>query len=113
MPQPSTSISATPEPAYYAVIFTSIRTDKDDAGYAAMAKAMSELAAKQPGWLGQESDRDGIGITVSYWKDLDSIAAWKAVVEHMAAQRMARERWYSSYRTRIAMVERDYGYEAP
>ena len=105
-------ISATPEPPYYAVIFTSVRTETDGAGYAAMAKAMSELAAKQPGWLGQESARDGIGITVSYWRDLESIAAWKAVVEHMAAQRMARERWYSHYRTRIARVEREYGFGA-
>ena len=113
MPQPSTAISATPEPPYYAVIFTSIRTDADADGYANMAKAMSDLARQQPGWLGQESARDGIGITVSYWRDLESIAAWKAVMEHAAAQRMARERWYSHYRTRIARVEREYGFEAP
>lgn len=104
-------IAATPEPPYWAVIFTSLRTDIDE-GYDAMAQAMVELAAKQPGFLGVESARDGLGITVSYWADLDSIAAWKAVVKHQAAQKAGRERWYSAYKTRITRVERDYAFEA-
>lgn len=103
-------IAATPEPPYWAVIFTSLRTDIDE-GYDAMAQAMVELAAKQPGFLGVESARDGLGITVSYWADLDSIAAWKAVVKHQAAQKAGRERWYSAYKTRITRVERDYAFE--
>src|SRR5690606_12446217 len=66
----------TPEPPYYAAIFTSRRTDTDG-GYAAMAQRMGELAAQQPGYLGIESVRaaDGSGITVSYWDSLDAIAA--------------------------------------
>ena len=104
-------LAATPEPPYWAVIFTSLRTDVDE-GYDAMAQAMVELAAKQPGFLGVESARDGLGITVSYWADLDSIAAWKADLKHQAAQAAGRERWYSAYKTRIARVERDYGFEA-
>ena len=104
------SVADTPEPPYYAVIFTSQRTDGDD-GYGAMAAAMVELAKQQPGYLGMESARDGLGITVSYWKDLDSIAAWKANAKHLAAQQAGRERWYSSFRTRIARVERDYGFD--
>lgn len=103
-------IAATPEPPYYAVIFTSLRTEGDD-GYGAMAEAMVELAKQQPGYLGMESARDGLGITVSYWKDLESIAAWKANVKHLAAQEAGRERWYSGFKTRIARVERDYGFE--
>ncbi|PWC55582.1 antibiotic biosynthesis monooxygenase [Azospirillum sp. TSO22-1] len=104
------SIANTPEPPYYAVIFTSLRTEGDD-GYGAMAAAMVELAKQQPGYLGVESARDGLGITVSYWKDLESIAAWKADAKHLAAQQAGRERWYSSFKTRIARVERDYGFE--
>lgn len=103
-------IADTPEPPYYAVIFTSLRTDGDD-GYGAMATAMVELAAQQPGFLGVESARDGLGITVSYWTDLDAIAAWKADVKHLAAQQAGRERWYATFKTRIARVERDYGFE--
>ncbi len=98
----------TPTPPYYAVIFTSLRTPGDD-GYAAMAGRMVALAAQQPGFLGVESARDGLGITVSYWADLESIAAWKANAEHLLAQRLGHEKWYAGFKTRIARVERDYG----
>lgn len=98
----------TPAPPYYAVIFTSLRTEGDQ-GYGAMADRMVELAAQQPGFLGVESARDGLGITVSYWADRESIAAWKQNAEHLVAQHLGRERWYVDFRTRIARVERDYG----
>ena len=101
-------IATTPEPPYYAVIFTSLQTD-DLEGYADMAERMLALAAEQPGYLGVESAREGLGITISYWKDLESIRRWKAHAEHREAQRAGRDRWYSNYQTRIALVERDYG----
>jgi heme-degrading monooxygenase HmoA len=90
------------------VIFTSLRTE-GEGGYGAMAQLMEELAAKQPGYLGIESARSGLGITVSYWADQASIAAWKANVQHAAAQRLGRERWYADYHLRVAKVERAYG----
>ncbi|WP_421179253.1 antibiotic biosynthesis monooxygenase family protein [Aeromonas enteropelogenes] len=101
-------IANTPEPPYYAVIFTSERTDVDE-GYAAMAERMLALARTQPGFLGVESARDGVGITVSYWRDLESIRHWKSDLEHREAQRLGREQWYRTFKTRIARVERDYG----
>ena len=99
----------TPEPPYYAVIFTAQRTGADH-GYEAMAKRMMELALAQPGCLGAESirDADGLGITVAYYRDQASIAAWKADAEHLVAQRLGRERWYAHYELRIARVERAY-----
>lgn len=100
--------AATPAPPYYAVIFTSTLSS-DDTDYAAMATRMVELAAEQPGFLGLESARESVGITVSYWRDLAAIAAWKANAEHREAQRLGRERWYGGFRLRIAKVERDYG----
>ena len=103
------TIAATPKPPYYAVIFSSTRTSEDDAGYAEMATRMVELAQQQPGFLGIESAREEVGITVSYWSDLDSIRAWKQNAEHQVAQQMGLQRWYASYRTPIAKVERDYG----
>jgi heme-degrading monooxygenase HmoA len=74
-----------------------------------MAQRMDALAAQQPGYLGVESARDGLGITVSYWRDLASIRAWKAHAEHLLAQQTGRSTWYNDYRVRIAKVERDYG----
>jgi heme-degrading monooxygenase HmoA len=102
--------ATTPEPPYYAVIFTSTRTAGDHGGYAAMADAMAALALQQPGNLGAESARgaDGLGITVSYWQDQASIKAWKAVASHLAAQKLGKERWYDHYEIRVAKVERAY-----
>ena len=101
-------IAKTPTPPYYAVIFTSLKSDVDE-GYSAMAEKMQELARKQPGYLGFESARSEIGISVSYWKDLESIKKWKHNLEHREAQKKGREKWYSEYQVRIARVERDYG----
>jgi heme-degrading monooxygenase HmoA len=101
-------IANTPEAPYYAVIFTNFRTEGDN-GYEAMAQRMVELASLQPGFLGVESARNEIGITVSYWKDLDSIKAWKENAEHREAQALGRKAWYSTFKTRICKVERDYG----
>lgn len=100
-------IAKTPTPPYYAVIFTSIRTDIDE-NYTLTAETMVALAEKQPGFIGVESARNDIGITVSYWADLDSIQQWKLNTEHLIAQKLGREKWYKSFKTRIAKVERDY-----
>ncbi|MCG2581887.1 MAG: antibiotic biosynthesis monooxygenase [Marinobacter sp.] len=101
-------IANTPKPPYYAVIFSSHRTDGDN-GYAEMAERMAELAAEQPGYLGMESARENLGITVSYWESLEAIRNWKKNAEHQEAQRIGRQQWYSSFRVRIAKVEREYG----
>ena len=101
-------IAKTPEPPYYAVIFSSHRTSDPD-GYAETARRMFELAAEQPGFLGIESVREDLGITVSYWSDLESIRRWSEHAEHREAQKTGKEKWYSAYKTRIALVERDYG----
>lgn len=101
-------IAKTPKPPYYAVIFTSHLTEVDE-GYGPMAERMVELASQQPGFLGVESAREDVGITVSYWSDLESIKQWKANAEHQEAQRLGHEKWYSSFKTRISKVERDYG----
>lgn len=103
-------IADTPNPPYYAVIFTSSRTAGDN-GYQEMAELMVRLASEQDGFLGIESAREQIGITVSYWRDLSSIQKWRAHVQHTVARNKGRSDWYSAFKTRIAVVERDYGFE--
>jgi len=100
-------IANTPQPPYYAVIFTSLRTEGDH-GYSDMAAEMEELAKQQPGYLGIESARQGLSITVSYWESLEAIRNWKANARHLFAQQQGREKWYEQYKTRICRVERDY-----
>jgi heme-degrading monooxygenase HmoA len=101
------SIANTPQPPYYAVIFTSVRTVVDE-GYSETAERMLDLAKQMPGYLGEESTRNDIGITVSYWASLEDISNWKKHPEHQLAQQNGREKWYSAYKTRICKVERDY-----
>lgn len=103
-----TEIARTPEPPYYAAIFTTIRSEGDH-GYGEMAARMMELAARQPGFLGVETAREGIGITVSYWQSPEAIRNWKRNAEHLVAQEHGRSRWYAEYKVRISRVERDYG----
>ena len=103
-------MAVTSRPPYVAVIFTSIRREADD-GYAAMSAEMAELAAQQPGYLGVESARDAIGITVSYWRDERAAQAWNSVTAHLVAQHLGRAQWYETYRVRVAVVQREYGPE--
>lgn len=104
-------LARTPAPPYYAVIFTSKRT-AGDAGYAAIAERMVDLGSRYDGFLGIESVRgsDGVGITVSYWRDEAAILAWKRDTEHQKAQRGGREAWYECFEVRVAKVERAYGF---
>ncbi len=97
----------TPKPPYYAVIFTSTKIDEDK-GYDKMSDKMVKLVSQQDGFLGFESARKELGITVSYWKDEKSIKKWKANLEHQEAQKLGKELWYKQYKIRIAKVERDY-----
>lgn len=104
-------ITNIPRPPYYAVIFTSERTTGDN-GYSEMADEMELLVNKQKGFLGFESARESsIGITVSYWKDLQSIRQWKVNHKHKEAREKGRSIWYKSFKVRIAKIERDYGIE--
>jgi len=97
----------TPKAPYYVVIFTSIKIDEDK-GYGEMSKKMLDLLKVQEGFLGFESAREELGITVSYWKDEESIIKWKANSQHIEAQKLGKEIWYKQYKIRVAKVERDY-----
>lgn len=94
---------------YYAVIFTSTQTEEQD-GYLEMAEQMDDLAKQQTGYIGIESAKEEIGITVSYWKSLEAIANWKANTDHLFAQQKGIQDWYSWYKVRICLVEREYDF---
>ena len=102
-------IAETPKAPYYAVIFTSTRTEGDN-GYEDMSDEMAKLAAEQEGFLGVESARNEIGITVSYWQSLEAIKNWKSNMRHLLAQKQGRNQWYEHYKVRICKVERDYDF---
>ncbi|MBN4082760.1 antibiotic biosynthesis monooxygenase [bacterium AH-315-A23] len=103
-------IATTPKPPYYAVIFTSILVE-GEMGYEEMSNKMVALAKKQEGFLGIESARNELGITVSYWDSLLAIKNWKMDVDHTYAREKGRSSWYKKFMVRISKVERDYGFE--
>ncbi|MFA5299178.1 MAG: antibiotic biosynthesis monooxygenase [Lutibacter sp.] len=103
-------IAKTPKPPYYAVIFTSILTNEVD-NYKGMSNKMIQLAEKQDGFLGMESARNEVGITVSYWQSLEAIEKWKYNTEHTEAREKGRSLWYSKFIVRICKVEHDYEFE--
>ena len=103
-------IANTPKPPYYAVIFSTLKTNVDD-GYFETVKKMEELAKLQDGFLVIESARNEIGITVSYWNSVDAILKWRNNAEHSLAREKGKELWYKTYKLRICKVERDYGFE--
>ena len=103
----SSLIAATPAAPYYAVIFTSVKSDVAE-GYDDMSVLMVKLATEQTGFLGVESARNEVGITVSYWRSLEHIRNWKQNSDHLLAQKYGREAWYKNYKVRICLVEHDY-----
>ena len=105
-------IAKTLEPPYYAVIFTSqlAGEESNTEGYSEVANQMFALAAEQTGFLGIESAREDLGISVSYWSDLEAIKAWKQQSDHQIAQQKGQEHWYRQYKVRVAKIERDYSF---
>jgi heme-degrading monooxygenase HmoA len=104
----------TPEPPYHIVVFTSLRPRRDeDDGYDLTAQRLEELVQDQPGYLGMDSVRgpDGLGITVAYWMDEESITAWRQQAEHVEARRSGRDRWYESFAVHVARVDRAYRFD--
>lgn len=107
------------EPPYWAVIFTAQLRDAAEGGasedYGAVAARLEALATDQPGYLGIESARgaDGLGVTVSYWREREDFERWRDQVDHAAARERGRSSWYSSYELRFARVERAVSWRAP
>lgn len=102
-------IATTPKPPYYAVIFTSVKSENNE-GYSEMSNLMMKLATEQDGFLGIETTQDNIGITISYWRDLESIRKWKENEQHTIARNKGKSLWYKNFTTRIALVEKEYSF---
>ena len=96
-----------------AVIFCAQRTGDDEAAYQAAAAMMSTLAAEQPGYLGQDHARsdEGMGITVSYWRDDKCARAWRDHPVHKTIREQGRDKWYSEYSLHVTSVTRAYDWQ--
>jgi heme-degrading monooxygenase HmoA len=104
------SLARTPDPPYLAVIFASVRNRQPGDQFDEIDQRMMTLAAQQPGFLGVETASSDVGITVSYWADEESIAAWRRNADHAFAQYEGRTRWFDAYELRVARVERAHSF---
>jgi heme-degrading monooxygenase HmoA len=48
-------------------------------------------------------------LSLSFWRDEESVQRWRTHLEHRAAQRSGRSGVFRDYRLRVASVMRDYG----
>lgn len=101
-------IAPTPEPPYYAVIAPA-ELAADVRGYPELASRLVALARETDGFLGIEAcfEKD-FALAVSYWRTLEAIDAWRRRAEHVHAKELGKTKWFRSYVTRIAKVERAY-----
>ncbi|MEU5347294.1 MULTISPECIES: antibiotic biosynthesis monooxygenase [unclassified Streptomyces] len=106
------------EPPYYAVVFTSVKTEEGGrdgvpGGYGETNERMEELVEKIPGYLGMDyaGSPGGLSITVGYFRDADAVEEWRTNAEHRAAQKRGRAEWYERYTLHVAKVERSHGFE--
>ncbi|MEU3643811.1 antibiotic biosynthesis monooxygenase [Lentzea sp. NPDC034063] len=100
------------EPPYYAVVFTTVRT-QEQSGYRDTNARMEELVKDVPGYLGMDHAQNpgGLGITVAYFRDADALTQWRTNAEHQAAQQRGRAHWYQSYTIHVAKVERSHTFK--
>ena len=96
----------------YAVIFeVEIQEGKKDQ-YLSIAAHLKEQLVSMPGFLSIERFEslvnEGKLLSLSFWKDEESLLNWKKNIDHMAAQTKGRDSVFKDYRIRIAKVQRDY-----
>lgn len=48
-------------------------------------------------------------LSLSFWRDEDSVRRWRTLESHRSAQRAGRQQLFADYRLRVARVLRDYG----
>jgi heme-degrading monooxygenase HmoA len=92
-------------------IFRSVRTDHSTTEYEEWSTRMDELVVTMPGYIGHTSFRDGAsgtGVTISYFRSMADLVAWKHVPEHLEAQALGRAAFYTEYEIEVAEIVRHY-----
>ncbi len=99
----------------YVVIFVSQLKESSAPKYYEMAQEMHQLAVTMDGFLGIDSsarDAEYQGITISYWRDLESIKNWKNQSDHLIAQQIGKREFYQFFHLEVAKIEKSYDFLA-
>jgi heme-degrading monooxygenase HmoA len=95
------------------IVFRSRLSAEADDDYSEMAAEMLATAQEMPGFVEFKSFKadDGERVSLVYWQDHDTMAAWRNHPRHRIAQSSGRSKWYSSYRIEIADIARQNHFE--
>ena len=93
--------------AKYIVSFISVLSP-DSTGYEDAANQMMETVQNQLGFVAAYSARnaDGVGITISYWTNLEAVTGWKKNKAHQAIQKKGKNQWYDWYQLQVSEIVR-------
>ena len=98
-----------------AVIFEANSHLDKQARYLEIASELRPLLERIDGFIAIERFQSmlepGKILSLSWWRDEESVLAWKKNVFHQEAQAEGRESIFSYYRIRVAHVFRDYSSE--
>jgi heme-degrading monooxygenase HmoA len=96
-----------------AVIFEVIPNEEKKQEYLDIAASLRPELDKIPGFISierfQSLNDPGKILSLSFWKDEESIQQWRNLEMHRNAQSKGRQEIFKDYHLRIADVKRDYG----
>ena len=96
-----------------AVIFEVLPSPEGHAAYLDHAARLRPTLEKMDGFISVERFQslscDGKLVSLSFWRDEDSVRRWREHPEHRNAQTAGRQGVFHDYRLRVAEVVRDYG----
>ena len=96
----------------YAVIFEVIPTPEGKVEYLTIAAQLRIFLEEQDGLISierfQSLSDTGKLLSLSFWRDEESIAQWRNLLAHRTAQEQGKDVLFQSYRIRVAQVMRDY-----
>jgi heme-degrading monooxygenase HmoA len=82
--------------------------------YVALVDRMEELARTMPGYISHKgfSADDGERVTIVEFEHEEGLRAWRTNPEHMAAQKLARQKYYTEYHVQVCTLDRESKFRA-
>jgi heme-degrading monooxygenase HmoA len=95
------------------VVFRSRLTAEAGDDYSQMAEEMLATAQDMPGFVEFKSFKsdDGERVSLVYWQDHETMAAWRNHPRHRVAQTNGRSKWYAYFRLEVADILRETKFE--
>jgi heme-degrading monooxygenase HmoA len=82
--------------------------------YQARVRRMIELAETMPGYISHKdfTADDGERVTIVEFEHEEGQRAWRTNPEHLVAQKLARQKYYTEYRIQVCTLDRESKFKA-